>query len=808
MSAAVFPAARIAVAIGKSKRAIQQSLRSLKPTSCIVVRGQQADAWSINDLPARLVRQLDATAEKRGYSNAERLLADPPQRWEPVDRSGQVVQVGDIAQHHIKNAARLRAALRVTLECRDRLHEPEVRLHALAEFRREFGQASKRHWQRLLKEVIHRDAGEERFDDICLYVDKVVTRKPEARGKIAVASTAADRTLLDALADVRDLAAPTLDERAVIWTVSGEFIDDAIGHGQTEKRARRRVQELIGHSRVTMARNDGEALAKAIKRKYRAWCEQDRTIAAVEDRRQKKFGRSGWHRRVDLKSTGDFDKITAKSLIECGGRLSDGVRALRESGDLSSAFTAHHTANPRSRAYVPASVRRAVGPELKRLEPIHRGPRENRLSGAYHQIDWSKVAAGDFYSADDLTPPVYFYDIVDGRVTVMRGQLLAAIDERTTSILGIAMLNSPTYTSADIFNLFTDVFSKFGLPRMGLIFENGLWRRSRLVKGRRDANPDGNSDLGLRRLVGRIVHAKLPRGKNVERVFGLLQDEMERLPGYSSRNERMIRNERFEKLKRDVEAGRVDPADHLLSYTQIIDVYTRLCEQYNDTPQQGVKLADGTPRQAWEQLQSTPLTRFDDSSLWLLSVDPQKCTISRRHGIQLTLPKIGRVRYVGAETGRRAGEQVLAWVNPRRPDVLCCTTLDKREVFTLERYNPLEGRVDAANFDAEDAKIQAHNAHAAERYRTLKNTLGKHHYGQLFVDRWTRRTGVEMRDQQQKITERQRDEERLHRDISKKARRAGLSAIVVPHTRENLESLDDYATARAKLKEKINQQSQ
>ncbi len=567
----VFPASRIAIALGKTKRAVQLGLQNCEPAERVVVKGQQADAWKIDQLPLRFLQELQAAATSRGYRDAEHLLSHPPRRWIPTDRRGETVVLREISTPQIERASRLLSALSTSLHFRNQLDDSEKRVAALRDFRRHYGPASDRHWRRLLKRTIQRDAGEERFDDLVIYLDDIVTRKPEAREAIAVGKTAADRTVLAVLASVQNGAKPSLDEVAAIWAIACEYVADAVGAGEKQKRVQRRLFDLLSKSRVALARSDS-ALKKLIKRKYCRWWTGGQTLAALEEQRPHNSG----SRLPAPLTESEADLLTAEALINNGGRLARQHWSLRRSGELGGAHCSRYIENPSSKSYVPKSVRLAIAPEVKRLTPIHHGPRENKLSGAYHTRDWSNTAAGDWFSCDDLTPPIYFYQQIDGRTVLMRGQLLVSIDERTTCILGFVLVSAPTYTSAQIFNLFTDVFTDFGLPRRGLVFENGLWRRARLLKGNRAADTNGIADLGLRRLVPKIHHAKLPRAKNIERVYGILQCGMESLPGYCGRNERTDRYERFERVKLGIQAGRLDPREHLLNEEQITAQYERV----------------------------------------------------------------------------------------------------------------------------------------------------------------------------------------------------------------------------------------
>ena len=71
----VYPAALIATALGRSKRAIWAALANVRPSGTVTNRGQAAGAWSFCALPVLMQRQIENAAQARGYRNAEAMLA-------------------------------------------------------------------------------------------------------------------------------------------------------------------------------------------------------------------------------------------------------------------------------------------------------------------------------------------------------------------------------------------------------------------------------------------------------------------------------------------------------------------------------------------------------------------------------------------------------------------------------------------------------------------------------------------------------------------------------------------------------------
>ncbi|HZV36574.1 MAG TPA: hypothetical protein VFB72_18495, partial [Verrucomicrobiae bacterium] len=71
-----FTAAQIARALGRKRQAIARALADVRADGNVIVSGQTASAWSFCALPVAMQRQLEQTAERRGYRNPEALLAD------------------------------------------------------------------------------------------------------------------------------------------------------------------------------------------------------------------------------------------------------------------------------------------------------------------------------------------------------------------------------------------------------------------------------------------------------------------------------------------------------------------------------------------------------------------------------------------------------------------------------------------------------------------------------------------------------------------------------------------------------------
>jgi hypothetical protein len=88
----LFTARLIASALGNTKRAVLLALAGTDPVSKKLVRGQKARSWAFSALPALMQRQIETTAQARGYHSAEALLASCDQAAAPAPAASPVCQ--------------------------------------------------------------------------------------------------------------------------------------------------------------------------------------------------------------------------------------------------------------------------------------------------------------------------------------------------------------------------------------------------------------------------------------------------------------------------------------------------------------------------------------------------------------------------------------------------------------------------------------------------------------------------------------------------------------------------------------------
>ncbi|HKS35935.1 MAG TPA: hypothetical protein VJW76_02010 [Verrucomicrobiae bacterium] len=770
-SAKLFPASRIAAALGKSPQAVHKALASVLAHP-MPMRGGTAKGWALPDLPPATRMELEEVAGRRRYRDAEHLLSAPPNEHQPP------IPLAEIEPRCLDKADKLRRALAPVLARVNDLSLPvaELETFGVREFQRVYGyQVSPRHWRALFGRTLDRDAGAERYDRLELYLDDRLARKDRAPVTAAVLHECHD--LARYLSTFKDPQNPTTDEQAMLWLQTFQKYEEALAAGKPADNQKRQLCEFL-LAKAPFIASTRAAVRKQFVRKYERWIEGGRLPSAIEDQRPKK---SGWHRAPRL-SQEDRDKIVGHAVLFNDGRVSQAWRELFTSEGLSEELVNYYLANPSNKSYVPKAVRDQVRWDVAALDDIHHGPRQAQLNGAHIARDWSGVAAGDWYQADDCTLPVYYYE-PDGKgwFRLLRGQLLLMIDLRSTCILGYALLSDRNYNSLAIRTLVTRTCDEHGLPRKGFYFERGIWQSSRILTGDRRAGalswPEaekGLYDLGLR-----FIHARLPRAKPVERVLGAVQSLMEGIPGYAGRDERHDCFERLQELKRQVETRKVNPEGHFLSADQWLCTLDDLCERYNAEPQNGKMTRDLAPAAAFERFQNQhdPQIKFGAASRYLLAHHRRPVRVTR-NGITLRFGK-NAFNYRNENTGRLIGQTVLAWFNPEAPDVLCVSDMERRNVFAVERSQDVPA-VDASEefMGREIARVAAHQSYAKTYYRTLRSQF-EPMFRRNLVDRSTGKLGQTINQQQEAAREQMERRTSRLSGVRRKARELGVPLNVL-----------------------------
>jgi hypothetical protein len=752
----MYSASQIAAVLNKSKRGVLLALASTSPSGRAVVSGNPAWTWKFDDLPGRFKEELAQQAKQRGYAGPEALLSNPPPVWSAP------LPLKNIAPHHLERATKLQSALKPFLEQTEHSHLSRAELEAkgVEEYQRVFGHSiTTRHWRRLMKRTRQRDGGAKNWARLEIYLDENPARKP------VIKSSSSDfRELENVIAAFKNPLAPTATGKQFLWVLAFEYFETQLALGQKRNRAKHSLLRFLTQQAPLLARTT-DALRRDFNRKYRQWVVGGRHPSGIADRRNEN---SGNHRAPTLEE-GDELKLVAKA-VEYGGRESQAWRELVAKHELSPQVTGYYLHNPANKSYVPRRIREAVRSKVEMLKDLHHGPRQAKLNGAYIERDPTAFAAGDWFQADDCTLPNYYY-------------------EEAENGFEIVLISARNYNARHIRNLITIVADDYGLPQQGFYFENGTWR-ARLIVGRSAEVDWLETELGLRELGLRFCHATLPRGKVIERVFGIYQNYLEAEPGYAGRDERNDRYERVQKQLALIRQGKAHPSEFLLSKLQWIERLTGYCEKYNHEPQNGKYLPGLSPKEGFEKFFQAPLVKLPDSCRYLLASHKMRVRVGR-NGISFQFGK-ERFTYKNEQTGRLLGQQVLAWFNPENPDLLAVTDLGGKNPFVVERAILVPG-MDAPPEILEQALEQnaRHEAYRKALYRTVQSHFSASFRNQMFRPCYAHHEAVELGQtmcEQRKAIETERNQ-KLKR--FKKAQRLSkqLNIPVTPASLQNEETM-------------------
>lgn len=793
MSENVFTAAQIAAALQRPKRSVLESLRQSPATETKIVHGNEARAWSRDALPRNILTGLEDAASQRNTSVVA-LLVSPPIFWRPR------YPLNQLCEEAIERASLLQQALAPTLARMNDvdLTSEEFERLGVEDYRRIFGYSiSARHWRRLFKRTLEREGGAENWGRLEIYLDESLARKPELRKRARFTPTAL-QPLQELISSFENPATPTQLEKDCLWIYAFEHYEPETERFGKLRSVKRATLKFLFENASFLGKSE-RGIRLQFDRKLKRWINGGRVPANVADARRKNPGRP-----APKFSEEEEHALIAKAL-RSGGGITQAWRESRNSGVFNNRVSQHYTAAPASKSYVPGRIRRLITNKMKMLRDHHHGPRAAKLNGAFINRDPSTFHSGDWFQADDCTLPNYYYTESDEGFALVRGQFLAMCDVRTTFILGYVLIPERNYTAHHIRNLTTVVADRYGLPRRGFYYENGMWRNARLLHGRRDEINWHETEMGLRGLGLQFCHAKLPRGKVIERVFGLLQNRLESVPGYAGRDERHDKFERVQQQLSLVRRGKARPEDFFLSETEYLKQLEAIVGMYNNERQEGKYCPGLSPREAFEKFHGEePRIRLGASSRHLLATHKMRVH-SGRNGISFRFGK-EQFTYKSSETGALRGEELIVWFNVENPSVISVTNLkeDPRTLFTVEREIRVPG-MDAPPevLEAALAQNEAHEAYRKGLYRAVSQNFSTGFAGRMFrqnlIDHKTVELGNAMREQQAKIKRAKNEKKKRAAATERKAARLGIPPGVMSRRPDAEEGVEEMTAAMRRL---------
>ena len=517
----------------------------------------------------------------------------------------------------------------------------------------------------------------------------------------------------------KDRESPTVAEKNNLWRIACETLAEHARTGRATAATKRVLASWL-HKFAPALGTSGSAILRNLERKLTRFNSGE----SVADLRRK----AAKDRRAPKLSQVDRDELVGYAVLKCDGELDPAWWQCIAANKLSPEIIARYPLQTSKRTRCPRSIRNQVSKEISRMLAFHRSDRQAKLNGPYMQRDWDGVFAGDYFSSDDITLPIYYY-VSDGKgwFELTRGQFLPLIDVRSKRILDFVLIDGKSYNAAAIRSLINKTGMRFGLPRKGFHFERGIWADATLLGGGSALPWEETEQTFADRLGIRIIHS-LPgnaRAKIVENVAGLFQNLLAGEPGYVGRNEMVIKYDRVQKAKRDVEARRQHPSEvGFLSAEKWFPRLHELCAEYNAKPQQSDVFGSYmSPDDAWERLQFRDaagavvgLTRLPDDLRYLLASQCVPVTI-RRGRVKVPFSK---AHYLVGGSSLFDGESLLAWYDPETPETLIVTDHKKENVICLPR-EILAPAYDAApdEFEQASAAMREQNRHERARYSQL-----------------------------------------------------------------------------------------
>ena len=729
-----FTAARIAEVLGKSPRVVRRWLSGITPDGEMMVRGNLASAWKSESLPAHVIQELTSAAIAKGYRYIDNLLSGRVDAWQPE------IPWRDICPDQQAEALAIQRALSPLIQRRNEagLSVADFETLGVQTYQRETGkEITRERWRYIFNRTIERDGGTEQFHRPELFLNENLRKASPAAP--AGAGVEDFEPLNVYLAQFRDPVHPSGEEIDALWMEIVELFSE-LCENEKPKKLKRRLLDFVWAATRLAARPgqpDSSFLAASLNalrvnfdRKLKAFQASAGDETVLIDGRELKRG----EKRAPEIPQDDIDRIAWHSARNCGGRTAQAVRELASAGERSglSQLTLETISQPANRkSHVNRRLFSAVHPEVKAIAPFLLGKKAKDDATPSLQRDYSKLHSMDVLTADDFTMPVYMF-VPDGKGwwILTRGQCLLMIDVRSLKIIAYSLQPERSYNSLVIRTLMNSTCRAWGLPR-AWYFENGIWRNAHLVKGPPREWSEGKSwgeiKPGWARLGVKFIHAKKARSKPAELVGGLLQNLMERMPGYCGRDERRDCPEETKKNKLAVEARRVEPHGLFLSFDAWYAELKKLIDTYNNSIQQGRILAGKSPEQAFEAFwpRGNEPVKFDASCWHLLA----HYVSERVVGVDGITFKIGNQQYIyrDANSSDLRNKTVLAWFDPECPDLLGVTDKRGRDPRLIERANAvdflasMEDRESqpAKEYQQELSKVAGHNAYPKARYKVL-----------------------------------------------------------------------------------------
>jgi len=704
-----FTAAEISRASGSiSRQGVAKLLADIPASGVRVVRGnQEVSTWTWAALPEKLQTRLNADAKRQGYRNGETLLATPPAAWTPP------VPLRDVAEDEINRAAKLRDIMLPFLRQPDLAAESR-NAHLAARYGDAFGSVITADYARkLYQSTLDRDDGVQDFGRLELYLPENPKRKEPAPWTITSSDLADVFPALESR--IAGITTPVNPPRAVVrsvWHVAFEEYSRMVAGGAPTERTARAIRNFL-HARAAFLPRNRDTLLKAWNEKLPRWLAREGMPGALVDLRCN-------NGRTVIIPEQDVARLRWSVSTKHSGRLDCAWR--EEYEQLSEVSRAQGRKDGRCPRTVVNAVNRVI---LDGLVARRQGKRylEKLLGNVLRDI--TGIPAMYAWVMDDLTCTLEVFATNDaGETTLNLIQLIAVMDVRSRRIVGWSASLDKGPTAELVCEAFLDAARRTEKIPHHLFLENGwVFGRAGYVVGK--YNDSGEVIVAGLAEYGCQLHHFLPGSPTskgeLEKSFDLIQQRMERHPGYTSRNQRLAAPEQFrrEQIEMRRKVNPRDPRSCRYNFPQGVRAIEKIVNDYNATVQHGA-LNGLTPDQAFLQFQdrTNPATWLPAKLRWLLGYK-QRCTITHS-GVGFTHfgEKI-RVRGGNLASLERLGREYWAVMDRRDADCVTFMSLDFTDVFT----EPLRPVVpyDISETAPESAALETEYRTKAEHRRVIES---------------------------------------------------------------------------------------
>ena len=667
--AAAFTAAQIAAVMGMKRQALQWHLRDVPPAGVRIVAGNEAAAWTVDQLPAPLRERMAAEATQQRCRTIEALISMPRAAWQPA------IPLNKISDADIQAATKLRDALKPFLVQQHGLNlsATEIENRGIEDYQRAFGnRITPRYWRELFMRTLRRDNGAEEWNRLEIYLPGRLKQKELPADVVSEALADDFEELENLIAACINPHDPSEAERVGLWALALQKFASLVRAGQSENSAARRVREFL-FARAKFIAPTRNALRMAFERKLDQW--QRGNPESLAD------GRKDNGNRFDYPSK-DIRRVRHSAVLKNGKRI-DAV--WREEYPLLSEETRkRHPDRPRKcpRAFYQIVNREKVDALYARTK----GKRHLRKMVGSITRNADGIPTMARWAVDDWTSNVVVaFRNPDGTVSLIQPQIITVMDFASRKWVGWSMSNDKAPTAELVCAAILDGFRRHDVPRK-LYVENGFtFGKSLNVNGKVD--DQGRTVVAGLAQYGCTIHhfdKMSPTSKGeLEKSFDLFQRQMERHPGYAGRLQMLDASDDFKRETRLINSGKVDATKFRYTFAEFIRVMHRMIKEWNAAPQFG-HLHGLTPNEAFEVLKDTndPPIKFDNRLLWMLANERYRVTVEAG-GVNFR--HYGRkIQVRGGELPQHVGEEFWALVDRQDCSMVTFMSLDHRKTFTVE----------------------------------------------------------------------------------------------------------------------------